>query len=126
MTESATHSSQHDHRVARRRHPWWLTGLLVGCLLPMAISSAMLQYRLDLMTERLVRIAFQVPETIRAVSRRRSVRPRRCPRPPRRRVRVRATALPRVPFIPMTSGCDVLSRRGPPACAIDVPAAREL
>ncbi|WP_435638784.1 hypothetical protein [Carnimonas bestiolae] len=116
MSQSASHNRGHRHSLGRRRHGWLLTGLLVTCLLPIAMSSALMQHRLELMTAELSRIAFQVPDTIRAVSRRRSVRQaRRAHRVYLARVLVHCVALPHALFIAMTTGHGCFSRRGPPA-----------
>lgn len=114
MVESVHHNSISSAPAHRRRHGWWLTGLLVTCLLPIAVSTAMMQQRWELMTQELARIAFQVPDTIRAVSRRRCVRLRRRVQPlSRYRVKQRFI-LPASPRRLMTAGVDVVSRRGPP------------
>ncbi|WP_025731967.1 hypothetical protein [Carnimonas nigrificans] len=115
MSESASHNRSYRPSFSRRRHGWLLTGLLVTCLLPIAMSSALMQHRLELMTAELSRIAFQVPETIRAVSRRRSVRQgRRAHRVYLGQVILRCVALPQALFIAMTTGQRCFLRRGPP------------
>lgn len=119
MLESASFNSSHRQSLSRRRHGWLLTSLLVTCLLPIAMSSALMQHRLELMTAELARIAFQVPETIRAVSRRRSVRRARRNYPlSTAQVLARCVALPRALFIAMTTGHGCFSRRGPPGISL--------
>gem|GEM_PF-4711106 len=116
MYAPRTYSHTHHRLEPRRRHHWLWTSLLVGCLLPIVVTSSLTQARLDSLTAELVRIAFLVPESIRAVSRRK-VRV-----PQRRGVSLRALflspfsiRLPDVPFLEMVCGQDVCSRRGPPA-----------
>lgn len=119
MSEPSTYSTCQTQNAPRRRHSWWLTGLLVGCLLPLAVSTALVQYRWDVLSAELARIAFQVPETIRAVSLRRSASARRrLAHVSRQGFRPWFQAFPRRVVTIMVCGHDVLSRRGPPVACL--------
>ncbi|WP_163559065.1 hypothetical protein [Halomonas sp. NO4] len=110
-TDALPHASFAE-RPARRRAAsrWWLAGLLVGCLLPVGLTSV----EAPRLTERIAQICILAPALMR-VRCRREARRRAWLRWPMARPADIAVAVPRiVPAVRWAAALDVLTRRGPP------------
>nr|WP_298249852.1 hypothetical protein [uncultured Halomonas sp.] len=115
MAVTLSHSSAVPARPApvRRHARWWLTGLLVGCLLPAGLA----QGDVTRQAVRLVQVCILAPALIRASSRLRARRQKRGWWPWVRRAVWAPVGSPAFIFeavVQDTAAHDVLTRRGPP------------
>ncbi|XKE46751.1 hypothetical protein LG302_06355 [Halomonas organivorans] len=98
----------------RRQAPWWLAGLLVGCLLPAGLA----QLDSTRHVERVIQICILAPALIRASSRLQARRRATRRWPPRPRPASIGLALRHEPMdsppCQAVAAHDVLTRRGPP------------
>ncbi|GAA3907113.1 hypothetical protein GCM10022228_16720 [Halomonas cibimaris] len=95
---------------------WWLAGLLVSCLLPVGLSAACQAARLP------VRYAYTLVPTLQRVCSRRQLRYRLAPGRRQRRLFTARNGLSWRPLrlTGMVAALDVVSRRGPPVCRLNV------